>query len=126
MHLNLRIHQLLLTFRYHHFAAKPRAEAGSMISQTLPMAAMFMRNKIMSWSAVFLALQSYLSEPINKPEENAQAGSQPPLLRVAFSLISLLTCYLDLFFPSTNPALKRNAISKATETVSSLVSEATK
>lgn len=89
------------------------------------MAAMFMRNKIMSWSAVFLALQSYLSEPINKPEEDAQAGSQPPLLRLVFALVSLLTCYLDLFFPSTNPQIKKSALSKAAETVSSVVSEAT-
>lgn len=88
------------------------------------MAAMFMRNKIMSWSAVFLALQSYLSEPINKPEDDA-AGTQPPLLRFVFALVSLLTCYLDLFFPSTNPQIKKSALSKAAETVSSVVSEAT-
>lgn len=98
-----------LVVPYHHFPAKPRAEAGSMISQTLPMAAMFMRNKIMSWSALFLAIQSYLSEPINKPQDDSQAGSQPPLLRVVFALVSLLTCYLDIFFPSTNPAIKKSA-----------------
>ncbi|PVH21770.1 hypothetical protein CXQ85_000761 [Candidozyma haemuli] len=114
-----------LVVPYHHVPAKARNDAGSMISQTLPMAAMFMRNKLMSWCAVFLALQAYLTEPINKPEDDAQAGSQPPLLRFVFALVSLSTCYLDLFFPSTNPAIKKSALSKATETVSSIVSEAT-
>ncbi|QEL61798.1 hypothetical protein CJJ09_003954 [Candidozyma auris] len=103
-----------LVVPYHHFPAKPRAEAGSMISQTLPMAAILV-----------LAIQSYLSEPINKPQDDSQAGSQPPLLRVVFALVSLSTCYLDIFFPSTNPAIKKSAIAQVSETVSSVVSEAT-
>lgn len=98
-----------LVVPYHHVPAKPRSEAASgMVSQTLPMAAMFMRNKVLSWSAVFLALQSYLSEPVNKPE-TADSAAQPPLLRVVFAAISLATCYLEFFFPGTSPALKRAA-----------------
>lgn len=77
-----------------------------MISQTLPMAAMFMRNKLLSWSAFFLAIQTYLSEPINKPESSSDLGSQPPLLRIVFALISLMACYVEFVFPGTNPALK--------------------
>lgn len=98
-----------LVVPYRHVPAKPRNEAASgMVSQTLPMAAMFMRNKVLSWSAVFLALQSYLSEPINKPE-TTDAASQPPSLRILFGVISLATCYLEFFFPGTSPALKRAA-----------------
>lgn len=94
----------LLTFSYKHIPAKARSEAAGMISQTLPMAAMFLRNKMLSWCAFFLAIQSYLNEPINKVEENDSAGSQPPLLRVLFAFISLITCYLELIFPNQNPA----------------------
>lgn len=97
-----------LVVPYHHVPAKPRNEAASgMVSQTLPMAAMFMRNKILSWSAVFLALQAFLAEPINKPA--SADGAQPPALRIVFALISLATCYLEFFFPGTSPALKRAA-----------------
>lgn len=98
-----------LVVPYRHSPAKPRNEAASgMISQTLPMAAMFMRNKILSWSSLFLAIQSYLSEPINKPQGQA-ADALPPLLRVAFALISMATCYLEFFFPGTSPNLRRGA-----------------
>lgn len=96
-------------FRYLHVPAKPRSEASStMMSQTLPMAAMFMRNKLMSWSAVFLAIQTYLSEPINKAP-SSDSASQPPLLRILFALISLATCYMEFVIPATNPSVKRAA-----------------
>lgn len=85
---------------------------------------MFMRNKLMSWSALFLAVQSYLSEPINKPDSSTDSVSQPPLLRVVFSIISLLTCYVEIFFPATSPSLKK-AAALAAETVSSAAAEAT-
>ncbi|EGV61559.1 hypothetical protein PSN45_000238 [Yamadazyma tenuis] len=91
---------------YHHFPAKPRGEASSMISQSLPMAAMFMRNKMLSWAAVFLAVQSYLNEPTNKPSSGDEAATQPPLLRVVLAIFSLGTCYLDLLFPAVNPQLR--------------------
>ena len=60
------------------------------------MAAMFMRNKVLSWSALFLTVQSYLNEPINKPD--ADDGSQPPFVKIVFALVSVLTCYMDVFF----------------------------
>lgn len=70
-----------------------------MIAQALPMAAMFMRNKLLSWSAFFLAVQTYLNQPLNAPAEES-SSVQPPLLRILFSLIALGTCYLDVFFPA--------------------------
>lgn len=87
------------------------------------MAAMFMRSKIMSWSSVFLGVQSYLSEPNNKPASSKDAGAQPPLLKLMFAFISLLTCYVEFFFPSSSPSLKRAAI-KAAESVSTAAAEA--
>lgn len=103
-----------LVVPYKHIPAKPRSEASAMISQSLPMAAMFMRNKMLSWASFFLAVQSFLNEPANKPEGSDQ---QPPILRVLFSMVSLGTCYMDLIFPSSNPALRR-AAKVATDTVS--------
>lgn len=96
-----------------------------MMSQSLPMAAMFMRNKLMSWASVFLAIQTYLSEPLNKPPSASDSSSQPPLLRLAFAFISLATCYIEFFFPSTNAGLARKAAAEAGKTISSAAAEAT-
>lgn len=96
------------------------------------MAAMFMKNKILSWASVFLALQSYLTEPVNKAPSEKDAGGQPPLLRLAFAFISLATCYLEFVFPSTSQTLKSplaesvtDAAATAVSTAASIVSEAT-
>lgn len=99
-----------------------------MVSQTLPMAAMFMRNKVLSWASIFLAFQSYLTEPINKAPSEKDAGSKPPLLRLVFAFISLATCYLEFFLPSTSPAAKNaitEAAASAASSATSIVSEAT-
>ncbi|KAI5964508.1 hypothetical protein KGF57_001000 [Candida theae] len=97
-----------LVIPYVHVPAKSRKDAGNVLSQSLPMAAMFMRNKMLSWASVFLSIQSYLNEPINKPAEEDQ-GQQSPALRIAFAVIALITCYMDIVFPSTNPTVKRAA-----------------
>lgn len=85
-----------------------------------------MRNKLLSWSALFIALQSYLNEPSNKVETSE--GSQPPLLRVLFAIIALATCYLDLLFPKYGPGAQkaRQVVSTASSTLSSIASTATK
>lgn len=112
---NFNLHQTMapkaredLVIPYKHVPAKSRKDAGNVLAQSLPMAAMFMRNKMLSWASVFLAVQSYLNEPINRPAEEDQ-GQQSPALRVLFAVISLVTCYMDIVFPSTNPAVKRAA-----------------
>ncbi|KAI5956801.1 hypothetical protein KGF54_000418 [Candida jiufengensis] len=110
-----------LVVPYRHVPAKARKDAGSLISQSLPMAAMFMKNKMLSWAALFLSIQTYLNEPINKVEED---GSQPPLLKVVFALVAVLTCYIDIIFPQTNPSIKK-AADVATEITSTIVSTAT-
>ena len=90
-----------------------------MISQSLPMAAMFMRNKLLSWTAVFLAVQAFMNEPINAPKESE---GQPPILRVIFGIVSLLTCYMDLIFPNTASSAKRGIVSDVASSVASAAS----
>lgn len=98
-----------------------------MIAQSLPMAAMFMKNKLLSWTSLFLAIQSFLNEPIHKQEnKDKDSQQQPPILRVVFALIALGTCYIDLIFPNTGRATKAGNLAKsASETVSSVISSAT-
>ncbi|KAI5963020.1 uncharacterized protein KGF55_002812 [Candida pseudojiufengensis] len=102
-----------LVVPYRHVPAKARKDAGNIISQSLPMAAMFMKNKMLSWAALFLSIQSYLNEPINKEAED---GAQPPILKIVFALVAVLTCYIDVIFPQTNPTIKK-AAQVATETI---------
>lgn len=115
----------LLTISYKHVPAKPRGEVSGVIGQSLPMAAMFMRNKMLSWAAVFIAIQSYLNQPDNKPADDKDSSAeQPPLLRILFAVISMATCYVDLLFPHMSPVAKPVA-DVASETVTSIISSAT-
>ncbi|KAG7880086.1 hypothetical protein KL906_000576 [Ogataea polymorpha] len=87
-------------FRYVHVPVKPRNSATGFAAQNLPMVAMFMRNKPLAWSCLLLAVQSYLNEPLIKsPDDEAQ----PAIFKVVFAVISVLTSYMDLVFPNTNP-----------------------
>lgn len=86
------------------------------------MAAMFMRNKLLSWSAVFLAIQSYLNEPAHKQEEKKDSANQPPLLRILFAIISLFTCYMDVFFPQPQKTAK--FVKDAAETIAAATTAA--
>jgi len=96
-----------------------------MVAQSLPMAAMFMKNKLLSWTSLFLAIQSFLNDPINK-QEDPDSTQQPPLLKIVFALIAVCTCYIDLIFPKANPTSKAgNLAQTASATISSVISSAT-
>ncbi|CAN3354301.1 hypothetical protein DICA3_B01816 [Diutina catenulata] len=114
---------------YKHVPTKPRNESSAMIAQSLPMAAMFMRNRMLSWTAVFLATQAFLNEPRHKPAADKDSAQQPASLRLVFALLSLVTCYIDLIFPSMSPQARSEqmaakAAETAAETVASAVSTA--
>ncbi|KAL7274849.1 hypothetical protein RUND412_002233 [Rhizina undulata] len=70
------------------------------LSSTLPMAAMFTRNKMIGWTAVVFAVQAWLNET---PGALA-SGKQPAYFGVGMSLMSLGVTYLPLFMPSLNKA----------------------
>ncbi|KAK3363408.1 hypothetical protein B0T25DRAFT_39940 [Lasiosphaeria hispida] len=73
------------------------AEFGSTLSSTLPMAAVFMRNRYVGWAAVVFSLQSWLGES----EDSKKSSSTPGYFTVGMSLMSLLVTYLPLFLPPT-------------------------
>ncbi|PWW75198.1 hypothetical protein C7212DRAFT_297432 [Tuber magnatum] len=79
----------------------PTAEANgtdisATMTSTLPMAAMFTRNKVVGWTAMIFAIQAWLSET---PAQVA-GGKQPAYFGVGMSLMSLGFAYLPLFIPS--------------------------
>lgn len=74
---------------------KDGQDVSSTMASTLPMAAIFTRNKMIGWTAVIFAIQSWLSEtPASK-----SSASTPAIFSVGMALLSLGVGYLPLFLP---------------------------
>ncbi|CZT15127.1 uncharacterized protein RCC_01020 [Ramularia collo-cygni] len=71
------------------------SDFNSTMTSTLPMAAIFTRNKLLGWTAVLFAVQGWLSET----EAQRAAASQPGYFSVGMSLLSLCVGYMPLFMP---------------------------
>ncbi|KAI8632754.1 hypothetical protein F5Y19DRAFT_328950 [Xylariaceae sp. FL1651] len=72
-------------------------EFSSTLSSTLPMAAIFTRNRYIGWASVVFSMQSWLGES----EATTQNTSTPGYFNVGMSVMSLLVTYLPLFLPPT-------------------------
>jgi len=70
------------------------------LGTALPMAAMFTRHKMIGWTAVVFAIQSWLNE---SPAQVA-AGKQPGYFAVGMALMSLMLTYMPIFFPTASNA----------------------
>lgn len=85
----------------------------------MPLAAMFMRNKVMAWAALFTTTQAFLNEPAQLSGE-----SQPAWLSVVLALVGIFTCYMDIFMPSLTPGgIPKAATSVASSSVVSTAVE---
>ncbi|KAF8436167.1 hypothetical protein BGX38DRAFT_97580 [Terfezia claveryi] len=73
--------------------SEPKAEETSTISNTLPMAALFTRNKMIAWSALVFAIQAWLNET---PTQVA-SGKQPAYFSIAMGAMSVVVTYLPMF-----------------------------
>ncbi|KAI9784731.1 MAG: hypothetical protein M1816_000734 [Peltula sp. TS41687] len=88
------------------YVAPPKKASDSdisgMLATTLPMAAMFTRNRqvpTVGWTAVLFALQNWLSET---PEQK-KTSAQPGLVTVGLAVLSLGVTYMQLFIPQRMP-----------------------
>ncbi|KAH7316450.1 hypothetical protein B0I35DRAFT_433111 [Stachybotrys elegans] len=70
-------------------------EFSSTLSSTLPMAAMFTRNKFLGWIAVVFSIQTWLGES----EDTRKNSTTPGYLNVGMAIASLGVTYLPLFLP---------------------------
>ncbi|KAI4629557.1 uncharacterized protein J4E87_002742 [Alternaria ethzedia] len=75
--------------------AKDDNDMSSTLSSTLPMAAIFTRNKMIGWVAVVFAIQSWLAET---PEQK-KTSTTPAYFQVGMSAMSLLVTYSSIFLP---------------------------
>lgn len=101
--------------RYRHIPPKPKTPATGMVAQTLPMATMFLRNKMLSWVCVSVCLQHYLNFRNTTLSDDASS----PLLNLVMSIVGLITAYLDILYPNFGgPAGKIASQSAASATAS--------
>ncbi|KAI1392388.1 uncharacterized protein F4822DRAFT_390876 [Hypoxylon trugodes] len=79
------------------------AEFSSTLSSTLPMAAIFTRNRYIGWASVVISIQSWLGE---SEEASKSSNSTPGYFTIGMSLMALAVTYLPMFMP---PQLNRGA-----------------
>ncbi|KAJ1335658.1 PAT complex subunit Asterix [Microdochium nivale] len=93
---DMRRPDLVVPYQAPAKSAGDQADFSSTISSTLPMAAIFTRNKYLGWASLVFALQNWLGES----EGSASAGSSTPgYFSVGMSAMSLAITYLPLFLP---------------------------
>ncbi|KAK4192555.1 protein Asterix [Podospora australis] len=81
----------------------------STLASTLPMAAIFMRNRYIGWASVAFSLQSWLGES----EETKKSASSPGYFSVGMSLMSLVVTYLPFFLPPAGRSLGQGTATDA-------------
>ncbi|ONH68940.1 hypothetical protein BON22_1630 [Cyberlindnera fabianii] len=99
--------------------------SANFVSQSMPMAAMFMRNKLLSWFTIFSAVIAVLYEVHGQTTVDGQSG----LLRLLTALVGVGVCYMELLLPGTmmGPQSKiKKAAEQLSETVSAVSASATK
>ncbi|KAL4939065.1 hypothetical protein BDV06DRAFT_225399 [Aspergillus oleicola] len=74
---------------------KNDADMTGAMSSTMPMAAMFTRNRMIGWVAMVFSLQSWLGET----EEQKKNASTPAYMSVGMSVMALAVTYLPIFMP---------------------------
>ncbi|TPX10675.1 uncharacterized protein E0L32_008409 [Thyridium curvatum] len=84
------------------------SDISSTLSSTLPMAAMFMRNRYVGWAAVVYSVQSWLGES----EESRKNQATPGYFSVGMAVMSLLVTYMPLFLPP-QPGLQPGSSTEA-------------
>jgi hypothetical protein len=79
-----------------------QADMSSSLSSTLPMAAMFTRNKMIGWVSVVVSVQNWLGES----EQSKKNAAMPGYLSAGMSIMALASTYMHLFLP---PQVQRGA-----------------
>jgi len=91
----MRREDLIVPYSEPAKTGKEGQDVQSTLSSTMPMAAIFTRNKIIAWTAVIFAIQGWLSET---PAQKAES-SQPAYFSVGMSLLAVAVTYMSLFMP---------------------------
>ncbi|PMD46405.1 translation initiation factor SU [Hyaloscypha variabilis F] len=76
-------------------AKEAASDISGTLGSTLPMAAMFTRNKFIGWASVVLSVQNWLGESA----EAKKSSSQPAYFSVGMAFMALAVTYLPMFLP---------------------------
>ncbi|KAF3050718.1 hypothetical protein E8E11_004938 [Didymella keratinophila] len=74
---------------------KSDGDMSSTMASTLPMAAIFTRNKMIGWVSVVFSVQSWLAET----QEQKKTSTTPAYFSVGMAVMSLLVSYSSLILP---------------------------
>lgn len=118
---------MLFFIRYKHAVAPKSPYAtntgvSGLVNQSMPMVAMFLKNKFIGWFALIQSFHYYLNtdpDAASASSKSSSAMDQPPLMKVALSFIGLLVCYMNLLLPqpTTIPLSSKNGPETTTDTV---------
>ncbi|CAI4053588.1 hypothetical protein N7582_005759 [Saccharomyces uvarum] len=92
------------------------------VNQSMPMAAIFLKNKFIAWFSLIQSLHFYLNtdEDIvaaQKETKSASPMDQPPAIKLLMSIIGIGVCYMNLVFPQQLAPPKPTVSKDETETV---------
>ncbi|BAO42646.1 uncharacterized protein YPR063C [Kluyveromyces marxianus] len=118
------VKRLDLAVTYNHVPAPKSlytSASGSqgMLNQSMPMAAMFMRNKFLAWFSVLSTWHAILTA---MPDPATPGDS--PLMKIGMALLALGTNYLNVLLPgSQGPVIDADKTEGAAEAVTEAVTE---
>ncbi|AAS51591.2 ADL329Wp [Eremothecium gossypii ATCC 10895] len=98
-----------LTAQYTHVLAPDTAYTGAsqgVVSQSMPMLAMFMRNKFLAWFSLLTAWHTYLTADPNavRDREGTEVG---PIMKLGMAVVAVVVCYTGMVLPQPAPGAKR-------------------
>lgn len=75
-----------------------------MLNQSMPLAAIFLRNKFLAWFAVLQGAHYLLNTDSEQATRDASAKDptgldQSPMTRMFVAIAAVLVCYIDFIFP---------------------------
>ncbi|OJD18681.1 hypothetical protein AJ78_01296 [Emergomyces pasteurianus Ep9510] len=102
---DMRRPELVVPYVEPPMKASDASDMSSTMSNTMPMAAMFSRNKMIAWAAVTFSLQNWMAET---PEQQKKSAT-PAYMGVIMSFLSVLVTYMPMFLPSPAKAAPKAA-----------------
>ncbi|KAI2466767.1 hypothetical protein F4781DRAFT_339146 [Annulohypoxylon bovei var. microspora] len=92
---DMRRQDLVVPYQEPGAKAGDSGEFSSTLSSTLPMAAIFTRNRYIGWASVVISIQTWLGEG----EDASKSSATPGYFTVGMSMMALAVTYLPLFLP---------------------------
>ena len=103
-----------------------------LVQQSMPMAAIFLRNRFIAWFAVIQNFHYVLNTDYDELKLSSTTKSsdplsimdQSPMIRFFMSIAGLVACYLDMVFPQKPLPPKDSSSTTTTGTATATVSAA--